>query len=198
MLRPAIYTIGHGGRSIESFIELLKKHQIDFLIDVRSAPYSRYQPEFSMRMLETHLEANGIRYVFMGDQLGGRPKDSDCYIDNKVDYDRVRLKSYYLAGIDRLEKAAGKDLGVVLLCSEQKPENCHRSKLIGRTLADRGIEVVHIDGNDDLTTQGDVMLRITGGQPSLFGDSFLHFKSKKRYRDESETDSDTNNPGNTS
>ena len=96
-----IFTIGYGDRSIESFIETLKRHDIAYLIDVRSAPYSRYKPEFSKESLENALRGNGIRYVFMGAQLGGRPEDPDCYVDGKVDYESLRNKGFYKEGIGR-------------------------------------------------------------------------------------------------
>ncbi len=67
------------------------------------------------------------------------------------------------------------------MCSEGKPEMCHRSKLIGKTLAARGLPVAHIDENDALIGQDEVLLRLTGGQPSLFGDDLLPGGSRKRY-----------------
>ncbi|MGB3715872.1 MAG: DUF488 domain-containing protein [Candidatus Promineifilaceae bacterium] len=119
MPQQSIYTIGHGGRTVEAFLELLQRYNIAYLIDVRSQPYSRYQPEFTKQALEGYLNTQGIRYVFMGDRLGGRPDDPNCYIDGKVDYERVRVQEFYLAGLERLEKAWRDELGVVLLCSER-------------------------------------------------------------------------------
>ena len=75
-----IYTIGYGSRSIEQFIEVLQQHEIAYLIDVRSFPYSRYKPEFSKEALEVKLQQHRIRYVFMGDTLGGHPDDETCYL----------------------------------------------------------------------------------------------------------------------
>ncbi|RME57192.1 MAG: hypothetical protein D6790_13665, partial [Caldilineae bacterium] len=78
-------------------------------------------------------------------------------------------------------RAWEQDIPVVIMCSEGKPENCHRSKLIARALVAAGVDVRHIDERDNLVSQEDVMLRVTGGQPSLFGDDFLHLTSRKRY-----------------
>jgi uncharacterized protein (DUF488 family) len=75
---------------------------------------------------------------------------------------------------------------VVLLCSEGKPEMCHRSKLIGQTLVDEEIGVAHIDERDQLISQEDVLLRLTKGQLSLFDDFFKH-TSRKKYREDGET-----------
>lgn len=190
MPQQAIVTIGHGGRTIEDFLLLLELNHIAYLIDVRSQPYSRYQPDFTKQALELHLKTQAIRYIFMGDKLGGRPADPNCYTDGKVDYQLVRAQDFYQSGLDRLEDAWRQDLPIVLLCSERKPEQCHRSKLIGRSLAGRGIELVHIDENDRFVSQEEVMQRITGSQPSLFGDDFHHLTSRKRYQPGTDDDED--------
>lgn len=186
MNQTPIYTIGYGARDIDAFIAALKKFDIAFLIDVRSKPYSRYKPEFSKHALAQHVQQAGIRYVFMGDTLGGMPDNLDCYTEGKVDYDKVAQQPFYREGIGRLRRAYEQPAPVVLMCSEGKPEQCHRSKLIGRTLTEAGIEVAHIDEHDELITQDDVLLRVTKGQPSLFGDEFYQFTSRKRYRPETE------------
>ncbi len=174
-----LYTIGYGARTIEAFIELLHAHEIAYLIDVRSAPYSRFKPEFSKAALEKALREHGINYVFMGDAIGGQPDDPDCYADGRVDYVRVSQKAFYRAGIARLQRALGRGLRVVVMCSEGKPELCHRSKLIGETLAELGVPVLHIDENDELQRQAAIIERLTGGQLSLFGGH--DFTSRKRY-----------------
>ena len=181
MVDTAVYTIGYGARSIEDFVQVLQANGITYLIDVRSRPYSRYKPEFSKEALDGQLQAHQIRYVFMGDTLGGQPDDPDCYSDGKVDYEKCRQKPFFREGIGRLHRAWEQKLPVVIMCSEGKPENCHRSKLIAPALAEQGITVIHIDENDQPISQEDVMLRIIRGQPSLFGDDFHKLKSRKRY-----------------
>ncbi|MBN1666822.1 MAG: DUF488 domain-containing protein [Anaerolineales bacterium] len=186
MTNTAIFTIGYGKREIADLLAVLQSNQIDYLIDVRSSPYSSYKPEFSQNALQAYLEAQGIRYVFMGDLLGGQPDDRECYIDGKVDYARLAQQPNYRAGVERLHKASREGRHVVLMCSEGKPENCHRSKLIGQTLSADGIEVLHIDEHDALISQQEVLLRLMGGQPSLFGDQFFTFTSRKKYQDDSD------------
>jgi uncharacterized protein (DUF488 family) len=176
---PPVFTIGYGARTVDELIAVLHAQQILFLVDVRSAPYSRFKPEFSKEALERALKQQGIRYVYLGDALGGRPADSDCYVDDKVDYERVQGKAFYQAGIQRVQAAWQRGVRFVLLCSEGKPEQCHRSKLIGETLAGLGIPVAHIDEQDQLRSQEEVIQRLTGGQLSLFGDH--EFTSRKRY-----------------
>ncbi len=176
----SIYTIGYGSRSLDDFVSVLKAHEIGYLIDVRSAPYSRFKPEFSKDALEGYLREHGIRYVYLGDKLGGQPDDLTCYADGKVVYDEVRRRAFFREGLARVEAAFRRRVRVVLMCSEGKPEQCHRSKLIGQALAEQGIPVSHIDENDELVPQADVIYELTDGQLSLFGD--LGFTSRKRYR----------------
>lgn len=174
-----IYTIGYGSRSVESLIQILKQCGIDYLVDVRSAPYSRYKPEYSKEALAQTLQEAGIRYLFLGEQLGGRPSDPACYTDGKVDYEKVKLQLFYQAGLQRIQQAFRQQVHVVLMCSEGKPSQCHRSKLIGASLSALNIPVVHIDEQDTLKSQEDVMYDLTSGQLSLFGDPT--FTSRKRY-----------------
>jgi uncharacterized protein (DUF488 family) len=190
MGQPPIYTIGHGTREMAGFVAVLQRLQIAYLIDVRSRPYSRFQPDFSKGPLEQHLKTAGIRYVYMGDLLGGQPPDPACYSEGKVDYDKVRQKEFFRRGIGRLREAWKGQRHVALLCSELRPEQCHRSKLIGAALAEEGISVAHIDESDSLLSQEVVLMRLVKGQPSLFGDDFYHFTSRKRYEQEGDEEED--------
>ncbi|HTK08121.1 MAG TPA: DUF488 domain-containing protein [Ktedonobacteraceae bacterium] len=165
-----IYTIGHGNRSIADFIALLQRYQISYVADVRSQPYSRYMPHFSKNALEQALHAQHLHYLYLGETLGGRPLDRSCYVDGKVDYALVREKPWYLQGIQRLRTAWEKQLTVALMCSELKPQECHRGKLIGNTLLEQGITVAHIDETGVLREQEEINLLLTSGQATLFDD----------------------------
>ncbi|MFZ4661186.1 MAG: DUF488 family protein [Caldilineaceae bacterium] len=174
-----IYTIGYGERTLTALLAVLQRYQIEYLVDVRTAPYSRYKPEFSKAELTAALRQHGFKYLFMGDQVGGRPENPACYTDGKVDYDKVQATAAYQQGIERLRSAFAQQQRIVLLCSEGKPEQCHRSKLIGATLEKLGIPLVHIDESDEPQTQEAIIARLTAGQLSLFGDH--SFQSRKRY-----------------
>jgi uncharacterized protein (DUF488 family) len=174
-----LHTIGYGARSLEELIAALQAQGLEFVLDVRTAPYSKFKPEFSREALEAALKARGIRYVFLGDTLGGQPRDPDCYTDGKVDYQKVRRQPFFQAGLERLRKAHEQGVPAALMCSEGRPEQCHRSKLIGEALAAAGIPVRHIDEDGQLLTQAQVMDRLTGGQLDLFGGPAL--TSRKRY-----------------
>ncbi len=174
-----VYTIGYGNRSIEQLIAILQEYEIAYLVDVRSAPYSRYKPEFSKDALAGELQRHRISYVFMGDTLGGRPEDKDCYVNGRVAYEKVESTAGYRRGIQRILTAFAQQRRVALMCSEGKPENCHRSKLIGVTLEEQKVPVIHIDENDDQRSQTEVLDRLTAGQQSLFDRTF---HSRKQYR----------------
>jgi uncharacterized protein (DUF488 family) len=185
---PTLHTIGYGARTLDELVAALKAHRIEYLLDVRSSPYSRFKPEFTKEALEAALKARGIRYIFVGDTLGGQPRDPDCYTDGKVDYEKVRQRPFFQSGLERLRQAHEQRLRAALMCSEGRPEQCHRSKMIGEALAAAGIPVRHIDEDGQLLTQTQVMDRLTGGQLDFFGGPAL--TSRKRYgpgRDEAET-----------
>ena len=174
-----VYTIGYGARTLDEFIAALKANEIEYLLDVRTAPYSKFKSEFSRELLQHHLERAGIRYVFMGDALGGQPKDACCQTDGKVDYDKVRVQPFFAAGLKRVQQAFQQRHRIALMCSEGKPEQCHRSKLIGEALIAAGVPVCHIDEDGALISQPEVIDRITRGQMDLFGAP--SFTSRKRY-----------------
>ena len=144
-MSPQIYTIGYGNRSIQTFIQLLKKYQIDILIDVRSVPQSRFLPDYNSKRLELHLINHHLKYLFLGKELGGRPADPSCYTDGNVDYDKIASKLFFLKGIAEVEGRYDEGLTIALMCAEQSPVHCHRKLLIGHYLQAKGYEMVHID-----------------------------------------------------
>lgn len=177
--RTPVHTIGYGSRSFADFTGELGRYAITCVVDVRSSPYSRFSPDFGKQALEPALTSLGLRYVFLGEALGGRPDDPGCYVDGKVDYERLGAREIYRGGIERVVRAAEQGMRLALLCSEGKPEECHRSKLIGATLDRIGIQVVHIDEQGEPRSQAEIIERLTGGQLSLFGE--IGFTSRKRY-----------------
>lgn len=141
-----ILTIGYGNRSIQSFIQLLQKFDVDILVDVRTTPFSRYLPDYRSQKLELHLVNSNIRYLFIGNELGGKPSDVTCYTDGKVDYTKIQSKLFFLKGIEEVKSLVDNDgLTIALMCAEQSPVQCHRKWLIGDYLQERGYEVLHID-----------------------------------------------------
>jgi uncharacterized protein (DUF488 family) len=151
------YTIGHSNKEISVFIDLLNKYDVDLLIDVRSYPYSQYNPQFNKQNIEKELLAKGIDYLFLGNYLGGRPKDPTCYKGGEiptskvnyldvVDYIEVSKRDWYHKGIEILLSKARSNR-VAIMCSEEDPNRCHRHHLIAKTLLDKCFAVRHIRGN---------------------------------------------------
>lgn len=185
MDKKPIYTIGHGSRRIQDFLSTINGFGIKYLIDVRSQPYSKFNPQYNQNDLKFFLEENGITYVFMGDSIGGRPTDKSCYDeDGKVDYEKVKVKEFFIQGIERLKTAYYKNIPIVIMCSEGKPCECHRSKLIGRVLSSDNIQLKHIDEKGKIKTQADVINELNKGLSdiTLFPDEVtINSTSRKSY-----------------
>jgi uncharacterized protein (DUF488 family) len=183
MEKTPLYTIGHGNRKVEDFLSILNDFKINYLIDVRSTPYSKFNTQYNQNELKSFLERNGIKYVFMGDTIGGRPKDISCYDEEgKVDYEAVKQKDFFLEGIKRLKTAYDKDLNLVLMCSESKPCECHRSKLIGRVLDLDKIVLKHIDEKGRLKDQTTVINELNKGRSDInLFDEQINSTSRKTY-----------------
>jgi len=159
----SILTIGHSRHPIDRFLALVREHGVEVLIDARSHPASRFSPQFARTALERAVGDAGIRYVFLGQALGGRPADPACYgPDGKLDHDRVEPLAAYQRGIAQLLDEAGRGR-VCVLCAEEDPARCHRRLLIGRTLVRRGVRVLHIRGSGAIEAETE----LGGGQLAL-------------------------------
>lgn len=165
---PMLFTLGYGNRSPVQLFDLVKARGCNYLADVRSAPYSSYHKEFNRESLELQCRDYGLNYLYLGDQLGGKPNAGDLDELGHANYKQMAKKPNFIEGIDRLEAAQEKGVSVALMCAELRPESCHRAKLIGESLAARGITLYHIDEAGKLLDQSDTMLRLTGGQDDLF------------------------------
>ena len=178
-----IFSIGHGNKTIDEFISELRSFDIDFLIDIRSSPYSKFSTHFSQQPLKILVERKNIKYVYMGKELGGLPThDPTCFArDGKVDYDKLKEKDFFREGLQRLLKANSQGIKVCIMCSESDPKMCHRSKLIGEELKDYGVTLQHIIGVSKVKTQNQVISELTKGfgLVNLFGEQNL--TSKRTY-----------------
>jgi len=153
---PALWSIGHSTHPIEVFLELLRGHSIESVADVRTTPFSRFNPQFNRHALERDLRASGIRYLFLGEELDGRP-DADRFYDHggHVLYGRMAKSRRFESGLNRLVERA-EHSRVAVLCSEENPAGCHRFLLVPRVLHDRGIEAAHIRGDGSTQRTEDV------------------------------------------
>jgi uncharacterized protein (DUF488 family) len=142
-----LLTIGHSNRSIDEFRSILKAHNVELLIDVRTVPKSRHNPQFNREALPASLTAAGVEYLHMPG-LGGlrRPrKDSPntgWRNDSFRGYADYMQTSEFESSLGELLAAAGGRRAAVM-CAESVPWRCHRS-LIADALTARGVEVLHI------------------------------------------------------
>jgi uncharacterized protein (DUF488 family) len=140
-----IFTIGHSNHSSEEFLQLLRQHSVACLVDVRSQPYSRYNPQFNRETLAATLRSAGIQYCDFGAALGGRPDDPTLYDagSERPNYSRQRQAEQYLNGLQQLLQQAA-TAKTAIMCSEGDPNECHRTWLITPSLLDAGVTVQHI------------------------------------------------------
>ena len=154
-----ILTVGHSNHSLETFLGLLKRHRVTALADVRSAPYSRFNPHFNRESLASALKARGVRYVYLGRELGGRSDDPACYEEGRIRYDRVAQTDGFREGLERVVRGAAEHR-VVLMCAEKDPLDCHRTLLVARALDERGVDVAHMLFDGRLEPHAGVMDRL--------------------------------------
>ena len=147
-----LYTVGHSTRTLEEFLELLKREQIAFLADVRRYPASRRHPHFSREALAASLAVSGIGYRHL-EALGGRRKPSPDSPNLGWRSESFRAYADYMQtspfreGVDTLLALPGP---TAIVCAEAVPWRCHRN-LISDELVRRGIEVLHILGPGSLS-----------------------------------------------
>lgn len=150
-----VLTIGHSTLLLDAFLTMLERAGVTAIADVRSSPFSRRMPHFSRNELRAALKECGIKYVFLGKELGGRPHASFLYCDGIADYEKMALEPDFHKGIDRVISGA-KEHKIALMCSEHNPLDCHRCLLVGRALAERGVPLGHILNNGKIVEQHDI------------------------------------------
>jgi uncharacterized protein (DUF488 family) len=159
MSGPCIVTIGYSNHSIEQFIALLEGARVTAVADVRSAPASRFAPQFNKQALEQALTEQHIAYGFLGNALGGRPKQQSLFTEGVADYEKMAASPEFRAGIARLVEAAERHR-IALMCAESDPLDCHRCLLVARALVDANMEVAHILGSGEIVTHSEIEERL--------------------------------------
>jgi uncharacterized protein (DUF488 family) len=167
---PTVWTVGHSNHEFEHLIQLLRGERIEFVIDVRSYPYSRYSPQFNRETLKASIARHGIRYAFFGEQLGGRPTQEEHYdVHGHALYGPMSEQKPFRKAVQRVIDGA-RSHRLALLCSEADPEHCHRRLLVGKVLTEQGIELRHILADGSIHTEQAVALPADHAQCSLLGE----------------------------
>lgn len=156
---PVVYTLGHSTHPLERLIELLRRHAVTAVGDVRSSPYSRRNPQYNRELLARALAAAGIEYLFLGNELGARSDDPSCYEGGKVRYERLACTAAFRRGLARVQEGAARSR-LALMCAEKEPLECHRAILVARHLCARGIDVRHIHAGGALESHAEAVERL--------------------------------------
>ena len=157
MIKIEIYTLGHSNYSFDKFIEILKKYNINCVVDIRSTPYSKYNTQYNKEFLHETLKNLGYTYIYMADEFGAKRKTKVSYNDEGyADFDKVILEDEFKRGIERLKVGCSKNYKIVLLGAMQEPIRCHRAILLGKELIKAGFDVKHIMHEGDLKVQSEL------------------------------------------
>lgn len=167
-----VLTIGHGNHPIDRFFDLLAAPGVTALADVRSSPWSRFAPQYNQQALASAAAARGMAYVFLGQQLGGRPSDPALLEASGVaDYRAMEATVAFGNGLERVRQGFAKGYRIALVCSERDCLDCHRNLLVGRALTRSGMSVGHIGQDGAIEHQAQMETRLlawAGRQPGLF------------------------------
>lgn len=156
-----LYTIGHSRYEFEYFADLLKKYEINYLIDVRSTPYSKYAETYNKEQLSSFLSAKGIKYSFMGKFFGARPDNLELYNEEGyLDFEKTSHSDLFLKGMENVKLGLKRENNIVLMCTEKDPMDCHRAIMVARAFSLDGIEAKHILPNGNFQTQRELDERL--------------------------------------
>ncbi|TDC03257.1 DUF488 domain-containing protein [Nonomuraea longispora] len=159
MTSNILLTIGHSTHTSSAFLNILRQHEITAVADVRSIPVSRFTPQFNRDNVKRGLYGAGIKYVFLGKELGARTTDATCYVDGRVQYGRLARTPEFASGIKRLLQGARTER-IAIMCTEQEPLECHRTILIAQVLAEHGVTIDHIHGDGRTECHASAMQRL--------------------------------------
>lgn len=151
-IKQRVFTIGHSNLEFAKFVALLAQHSVQAVADVRSSPYSQYNPGFNREALQRGLREQDISYVFLGAELGARRAEPECYVNGRADYSLIARTPAFKHGLDRVIQGAAK-MRVAMMCAEKDPLDCHRCILVSPRLRERGLEVQHILSDGSLESQ---------------------------------------------
>jgi uncharacterized protein (DUF488 family) len=182
---PTIFTIGHSNHTIYAFLALLNRHGITAVLDVRSQPYGRLE-HFHREYLSAELKAAGIKYIFLGRELGARRDEPECYENGVAVYEKIARTQAFQEGLAQLRRHAESSRPAIM-CAEKEPLDCHRSILICRALRECGLCISHIlaDGSlEDHAIAEKRLVKLMGIERTLFEPNLTNEEMVNRAYDE--------------
>lgn len=152
-----LFTIGHSNYEVDKFIDLLKKNNINCVIDVRSVPFSQYATQFNKNEIHQALNNSGITYIHMGEEFGARRNNRNLYdVDGKLDFEKTARSEEFLKGVSRVKEGLSKGYNIAFMCAEKMPYDCHRCILVGKAFFDMGYDVQNILEDGSTVSQSEI------------------------------------------
>ena len=156
-----LFTIGHSQHDIEYFIKMLRKYNVNYVLDVRSTPYSKYAEQYNRENIEKYISRNGIQYSFMGKFFGARPSEKELYCaEGYLDFERVRKSERFIKGFNNVMLGLQRGYNIAFMCTEKDPFDCHRAIMVARAFDLAGVEVNHVLADGDLQHQNKLNERL--------------------------------------
>lgn len=152
-----IFTIGHSNYPYEKFIRMIKKYDINCVVDIRETPYSKYNIQYNREAFKESLKKDNIAYIYMGNEFGAKRQTKESYNEEGyADFTKVIKEDIFLKGVERLKKGIEMGYKIVLLAAMQDPIRCHRSIMLGRYLNQNGFNIKYILHEGNLGNQNDI------------------------------------------
>ena len=156
-----LLSIGHSQHKVDYFIDMLKSHNVNYVLDVRSTPYSQFAANYNKESVRIILQNNGIAYAFMGDYFGARPMDSALYSPKGyLDFEKVANSSKFIKGFENVVKGVEQGYRIAFMCTEKDPIECHRAILVTNAFYKAGYCIEHIMPDNTVQTQDDLNNRL--------------------------------------
>lgn len=155
MDHPVVYTVGHSTHHLDYFLEMIREHGVNCIIDVRSVAASSYNPQYNQEPLKHFLKNNKVGYLHFAQEFGARQTDPHLLDEEgKLDFERVRKTWWFKQGLEKVWKGIAKGDVVAIMCSESEPIDCHRFSMVSVGLENDGFEVRHILKDKSIKTNG--------------------------------------------
>ena len=149
-----LLSIGHSQHNVDYFLELLRSHNVNYILDVRSTPYSQFAASYNRENIKDTLKRNGVDYAYMGDYFGARPRDYSLYSQNGyLDFEKVANSEKFKIGFDNVEKGVKQGNRIAFMCTEKDPIECHRAILVTNEFYKAGYLIEHIMPDNTVQTQ---------------------------------------------
>lgn len=179
-MEKILFSIGHSQHELSFFLQLLQNNDVNYVLDVRSTPYSQFASSYNRENIKSFLINHGITYAYMGEYFGARPQDEKLYQPNGyLNFEEVAKSEKFKRAFESVEKGVAQGNRIAFMCTEKDPIECHRSILVTRAFFEAGYNIQHIMQNNSIQSQSDLENRLLDmhfpnrNQLSLFSENNL-------------------------